>query len=124
MPTSDSSANGHLLVLLPLGLAPLANLSGQLVQLALEPPELEGDDQHVEGHDGEKNSIGSCNVLFGGGHSEDHASSSRSSRRRESIRFPASSTWKSVARSGSIAASETQKGRNIDPAICGPWTVK
>src|SRR5436190_12140934 len=124
MPTSDNSANGHLLALLPLGLTPVANLSGQLVQLALEPPKLEGDDQHVDEHDEEDDSIGSCNVLLGGGHTEDHASSSRNSRRRESIRFPASSTWKSVAASVSIAASETQKVRNIDPAICGPCSVK
>src|SRR6266516_4689949 len=114
MPTSDSSANGHLLAL-------LANLSGQLVELALEPPELEGDDQHVDEHDEEDNSIGGCNVLLGSGHTEDHASSSRSSRRRESIRYPASSTWKSVAARVSIAASETQKVRNIGLApVPGP----
>ena len=117
MPTSDSSANGHLLALLPLGLAPLANLSGQLVQLALEPPELEGDDQHVDEHDEEDNSIGGCNVLLGSRHGERQASSSRSSRSRESIRLPASSTWNSVAASASIAASETQKVKNIEPDI-------
>src|SRR5256886_15606467 len=124
MPTSDSSANGHLLALLPLGLTPFANLSGQLVELALEPPELEGDDQDVDEHDEEDNSIGGCNVLLGSGQTEDHASSSRSSRRRESIRFPATSTRKSGAARVSIAASEAQKGRNIDPALCGPGSGK
>src|SRR2546430_4327234 len=124
MPTSDSSANGHLLALLPLGLTPFANLSGQLVELALEPPELEGDDQDVDEHDEEDNSIGGCNVLLGSGHTEDHASSSPSFRWRESIRFPASSTWKSVAARGSIAPSEPPKVRNIDPAISRPSTLK
>src|SRR5215212_466917 len=42
---------------------------------------------------------------------------SRSSRSRESMRFPASSTWNSVAASARIAASETQKVRNIEPDI-------
>src|SRR4029078_1491934 len=124
MATRDSTANGYLLALLPLAPAPLANLSGQLVQLALETPELEGDDQYVDEHDEKDDSIGSCNALLGSRHTGDHASSSRSSRRRESIRFPASSTWKSVAASVSIAASETQKVRNIEPAICGPRSVK
>src|SRR4029078_11581218 len=124
MATRDSTANGYLLALLPLGLAPLANLSGQLVQLALEPPELEGDDQYVDEHDEKDDSIGSCSGILRSRHTEDHASSPRSSRRRESIRFPASSTWKSVAASVSIAASETQKVRNIEPAICGPWSLK
>src|SRR5213082_2373508 len=121
MPTSESSANGHLLAPLRLGLAPLANPAGQLVKLALEPPKLERDDQHVDEHD---DPIRSRNVLLRRGHGEHHASSSRSSRRRESSRFPASSTWKRVAASVSIAASETQKVRNIEPVICGPWSVK
>src|SRR3954462_7149844 len=124
MPTSDSSANGNLFALPPLCFAPLPNASGQLVQLTLEPPQLEGDDQHVDEHHQEDDSISSCNALLGCGHTEDQASSSRSSRRRESIRFPASSTWKRVAASVSIAASETQKVRNIDAAICGPCSVK
>src|SRR6266550_5171900 len=124
MPTSESSANGHLLAPLRLGLAPLADPAGQLVKLPLEPPELERDDQHVDEHDEKDDPIRSGNVLLRRGHGEHHASSSRSSRRRESSRFPASSTWKSVAASVSIAASETQKVRNIEPDICGPCSVK
>src|SRR5207248_5012747 len=124
MPTSESSANGHLLAAPRLGLAPLANPAGQLVKLALEPPELERDDQHVDEHDEEDDPIRSGNVLLRRGHGEHHASNSRSSRRRESSRFPASSTWKRVAASVSIAASETQKAKNIEPDICGPCSVK
>src|SRR5216110_2128713 len=121
MPTSESSANGHLLAAPRLGLAPLANPAGQLVKLALEPPKLERDDQHVDEHDEEDDPIRSRNVLLRHGHGEHHA---RSSRRRESSRFPASSTWKRVAASISIAASETQKVKNIEPDICGPCSVK
>src|SRR5204863_507154 len=50
MPTSESSANGHLL-------APLANPAGQQVKLALEPPELERNDQHVDEHDVEEDEL-------------------------------------------------------------------
>src|SRR6476661_479580 len=124
MPTSESSGNRNLLSLLPLGFASLANLTSQLVQFALEPAELQRDDQHVDEHDEEDDAVRRCDVLFGSRHGKRHASSSRSSRRRESIRFPASSTWKSVAARVSIAAKETQKVRNIEPAICGPCSVK
>src|SRR5918912_3709603 len=120
MPTSESSANRHPLPLLRLRLLPLARPSGQLVELPLEPPELEPDDQHVEEDDEKDGAVGGRDVLLRCRDREDHASSSLSSRSRASTRLPASSTWKSVAASVSIAASATQKVRNIEPAICGP----
>src|SRR6478672_3379464 len=124
MPTSESSGNRNLLALLRLGVASLTKPAGQLIQLALEPAELQRDDQHVDEHDKEDDAVRRRDVLLGCRHGKRHASSSRSSRRRESIRFPASSTWKRVAASVSIAARETQKVRNIEPAICGPCSVK
>src|SRR6266487_2974502 len=99
MPMSESSANRDLFSALQLGFPSLPNPAGQLVELPLEPSQLERDDQHVDEDDQENDPIGSGNVLLGSGHRERHASSSRSSRRRESIRFPASSTWNSVAAS-------------------------
>src|SRR5215813_9472224 len=123
MPTSESSANGNLLATLRLGFTSLAHLPGELVELTLEPPQLEPDDQHVDEHDEEDHAVRGGDVLLGRGDRERHASSSRSSRSRASIRFPATSIWKNVAASVSIAASETQNVRNIDPAICGPCNV-
>src|ERR1700675_702942 len=117
MPRSESSGNRKLLALLGLGFTSLANLTSQLVQLALEPAELQRDDQHVDEHDEEDDAVRRRHVLLSCRHGERHASSSRNSRRRESIRFPASSTWKRVAASVSIAAKETQKVRNMEPAI-------
>src|SRR5919201_4687088 len=91
----------------------------QLLDLALEPGELQRDDQDVGEHRREHDQVRRGHVLLGRG----HASSSRSSRRRESSRFPASSTWYSVAASKRIAAHETQKVANIRPDICGPCDV-
>src|SRR5262249_57136294 len=81
MPTSESSANGNLFALLTLGLglAPFADAPGQLVQLPLEPTQLERDDQHVDEHDEEGDSIGGGHLPPGGSHPEDHASTSLSS---------------------------------------------
>ena len=74
---------------------------------------------HAE-HPDEHDQVRGRDVLLAGA----HARSSRSSRRRASSRLPASSTRYIVAASSSSPAHETQKVKNIEPDICGPWRVK
>src|SRR6516162_7304433 len=76
--------------------------------LALETPELRGDDHDVREHPDEDDEIGGRRVLLG----RRHASSSRSSRSDASRRLPASSIEYSVTNRLSIAARQTQKVRN------------
>src|SRR5437870_9335273 len=88
-----------------------------LAQLALQALQLRRDDQHVGEQCNEYDEIRRRGVLLTGRHV---ANSSRSSRRRRSRRFPASSSWYSVPRSATIASSATQKVKNCAPVICGP----
>src|ERR671934_3089978 len=100
-------------------MAPLPEPICKLTDLAFEPRELRGDDQHVEEQDDEDDQVGSRDILLLGR----HASSSRSSRSRWSRRFPASSMRYSRYPSDSIAARQTRNVANCDPAICGPSRV-
>src|SRR5262249_61094136 len=97
MPTSESSANGNLLATLRLGFTSLAHLPGELVELTLEPPQLEPDDQHVDEHDEEDHAVRGGDVLLGRGDRDIHERSSRSARSRACISFPATYLLKSIA---------------------------
>src|SRR5581483_78513 len=80
-----SSANADLLPLVRA--APLDRELGDLAELALEPDQLERDDEHVGEDEREDDEVRGGGVLL----RRAHASSSRSSRRRASRRLPTSS---------------------------------
>src|SRR5205085_7839008 len=92
----------------------------RLGDVAAQTGQLRGHDQHVREHEEKDDEIGRRDVALAGA----HASSSFSSLRSASRRFPSSSSRQSVAASESIAAHDTQKVANIEPAICGPREVK
>src|SRR5581483_1826816 len=100
----------------------------EISELPLQPLQLRRDDRDPCEHSHEHDEVRRSHVLplrrrrldRGQG----HVKSSRSSRRCESMRFPASSTPYSVAKRHSIAAHATQNVRNCECAICGPCEVK
>src|SRR3954452_12419566 len=88
----------------------------QLGDGPLEPRQLRRDDQEVREQDDEHDEVRGRHVLLLGA----HPSSSRSSRRLASRRFPASASRYSAEKSDSMAARQTQNVRNCDADICGP----
>src|SRR3954453_12670422 len=113
---NKSSANCHRL---PLGLVAVAQRElRELREFALEPLQLQSDDEDVgEQHD-EHDEVRSCDVLLLGR----HCNASRSSRRRMSSRFPASSTWYRVAATANMAATATQNVKTCEAAMFGPFS--
>src|SRR2546423_10030404 len=95
----------------------------ELAELSLQPLQLAANDRDPHQHREEHDEICRRHVVPLGRRAHG-ARISRSSRRLESRRFPASSIWYSAAKSASIAASETQKVKNCAPVICGPCDVK
>src|SRR3954469_21800837 len=102
--------------MLVLGRAALARTPRQVTELAVEPRDLQRDDQQVGQHGHEHDQVRREDVAVAAA----HASASRSSRRCPSSRLPVSSTLYMVAASDSIPARQTQKTTNIDAAMSGP----
>src|SRR6185503_9695756 len=119
-PTRTNTLRRNFLALLGPLVRAAARELGQLPRLALEPRQLRRDDRDPGQHRHEDDEVCGRDVLLGSA----HASSSRSSRRLESSRLPASSTRYIVPARHSSAAHDTQNARNIEPDICGPSVVK